>query len=130
MTDVSIRTLLLEFVDANGANHLREMHIEVLWHRPDTPERTIRARLSEAVSDGLLDRLGNGSYDVYAEDKGVTSVVSHPNRCLLRGSSPYRGGCDRRLIRDLILRYGARKVADPTEGSLLPAYSSAFSSFP
>jgi len=60
MTDVSIRTMLLEFVDSNGASHIREMHIEILRHKPDTPEHTIRARLSEAVSDGLLDRLGDG----------------------------------------------------------------------
>jgi len=45
MTDVSIRTMLLEFVDSNGASHIREMHIEILRHKPDTPEHTIRARL-------------------------------------------------------------------------------------
>jgi hypothetical protein len=117
MTDISIRTMLLEFVDANGASHLREMHIEILRHRPDTPEHTIRARLSEAVSGGLLDRLGDGFYDVYAEDEGMTSVVSYPNRMPLWGSSRYRGNCDGRLIKDLILRYGARKVGDPMEGS-------------
>ena len=117
MTDVSIRTLLLEFVDANGASHIREMHIEILRHKPDTPEHTIRARLSEAASDGLLDRLGDGFYDVYAEDEGMTSVVSYPNRYQLWGSSRYRGNCDGRLIKDLILKYGATKVADPMEGS-------------
>jgi hypothetical protein len=117
MTDISIRTLLLEFVDANGASHIRELHIEILRHKPDTPEHTVRARLSEAVSDGLLDRLGDGFYDVYAEDQGMTSMVSYPNRCSLWGNSQYRGNCDGRLIKDLILRYGARKVADPMEGS-------------
>jgi hypothetical protein len=64
-----------------------------------------------------LDRLGDGFYDVYAEDEGMTSVVSYPNRCQLWGSSKYRGNCDGRLIRDLVLRYGARKVADPMQGS-------------
>ncbi len=93
------------------------MHIEILRHKPDTPQHTIRARLSEAVSDGLLDRLGDGFYDLYAEDQGMTSVASHPNRCPLWGSSRYRGNCDGRLIRDLVLRYNARKVADPMEGS-------------
>ena len=117
MTDVSIRTLLLEFVDSNGASHIREMHIEILRHKPDTSEHTIRARLSEAASDGLLDRLGDGFYDVYAEDEGMTSVVSYPSRCQLFGDSRYRGNCDGRLIKDLILRYGAVKVADPMEGS-------------
>jgi len=117
MSDVSIRTLLLEFVDSNGASHIREMHIEILRHKPDTPEHTIRARLSEAVSDGLLDRLGDGFYDVYAEDEDMTSVVSYPNRCQLWGRSGFRGNCDGRLIRDLVLRYRARRVGDPMEGS-------------
>jgi len=117
MSDVSIRTMLLEFVDSNGASHIRELHIEILRHKPDTPEHTIRARLSEAVSDGLLDRLGDGFYDVYAEDEDMTSVVSSPHRCQLWGRSGYRGNCDGRLVKDLILRYGAQKVADPMEGS-------------
>jgi len=117
MSDVSIRTMLLEFVDSNGASHIRELHIEILRHKPDTPEHTIRARLSEAVSDGMLDRLGDGFYDVYAEDEDMTSVVSYPNRMALWGSSTYRGNCDGRLVKDLICRYGARKVGDPMEGS-------------
>jgi len=117
MSDVSIRTLLLEYVDSHGASHIREMHIEILRRRPDTPEHTIRARLSEAVSDGLLDRLSDSFYNVYAEDEGMTSVVSSRNRCQLFGDSRYRGNCDGRLIKDLILRYEAQKVADPMEGS-------------
>jgi len=78
MADVSIRTLILEYVGENGASHIREMHIEILRHKPGTPEHTIRARLSEAVLDGVLNRLGDGFYDVYAEDEGMTSVVSYP----------------------------------------------------
>ncbi len=117
MEDVSIRTMLLEFVDSNGASHIRELHIEILRHKPDTPEHTIRARLSEAVSDGLLDRLGDGFYDVYAGNESMTSVVSYPNRMSLWGSSSYRGNCDGRLIKDLICRYHARKIAEPMEGS-------------
>jgi hypothetical protein len=117
MSDVSIRTMLLEFVDSNGASHIREMHIEILRQKPGTPEHTIRARLSEAVSDGLLDRLGDGFYDVYAEDEDMTSVVSYPNRCQLFGDNRYRGNCDGRLIKDLVLRYRARQVADPMQGS-------------
>ena len=69
----SIRTLVLEYVDGHGASHIREMHIEILRQKPDTPEHTIRARLSEAVTDGLLDRLGEGFYDIYAEDEGMTA---------------------------------------------------------
>jgi len=45
MTDVSIRTMLLEFVDSNGASHIREMHIEILRHKSDTPEHAIRRRM-------------------------------------------------------------------------------------
>jgi hypothetical protein len=116
MADVSIRTLILEFVDANGASHIREMHIEILRQKPDTPEHTIRARLSEAASNGLLSRLGKGFYDIYAEDEDMTSVVSYPNRGPW-GDHRYRGNCSGRLIKNLILRYGAQKVCDPMEGS-------------
>ena len=117
MLDTSIRTLIMEFVDTHGASHIAEMHIEILRHKPGTPEHTIRARLSEAVSDGLLDRLGEGFYDIYAEDEEMTSIVSYPQRCSQFGSSQYRGNCDGRLIKDLVLRYRARKVADPMQGS-------------
>ena len=41
MSEVSIRTLILEFVDSNGASHIHEMHIEVLRQKPGTPEHTI-----------------------------------------------------------------------------------------
>jgi len=75
MEDVSIRTLILEFVDARGASHIQEMYIEILQRRPGTPEHTIRARLSETASEGLLNRLGDGFYDVYVENEAMTSVV-------------------------------------------------------
>ena len=80
MSNTTIRTLVLEYVDNNGASHIREMHIEILQRRPNTPEHTIRARLSEAVSDGIMNRLGDGFYDLYAEDEDMTSVVSYPHR--------------------------------------------------
>ena len=70
----------------------------------------------EAVSKEDLAP-GKNVCDVYAENKEMTSVVSYPSRCRLWGDSWYRGNCDGRLIKDLILRYGARKVADPMEGS-------------
>ena len=117
MSNDSIRTLILEFVDTNGASHIREVHIEILQRRPDTPEHTIRARLSEAVSDGLLDRLGEGFYDVYAEDEDMTSVVSYPARNQIWGNSRYRGNCDGTLVKNLILRYRAKSVVDPMQGS-------------
>jgi hypothetical protein len=107
----------MEYVDENGASHIREMHIEILRQRPGTPEHTIRARLSEAVADGLLDRLGDGFYDIYAEDEDMTSVVSYPSRCSLWGDFRYRGNCDGRLFKNLVLRYHARKIADPMAGS-------------
>ena len=117
MSNTTIRTLVLEYIDNNGASHIREMHIEILQRRPNTPEHTIRARLSEAVSDGILNRLDKGFYDLYAEDEDMTSVVSYPLRCNQWGRSSYRGNCDGRLIRNLILRYRAAKVCDPMEGS-------------
>lgn len=117
MTDVSIRTLVLELVDAKGACHIRELHLEVLQRKPGTPEHTVRARLSEAVSEGLLARLGDGFYDVYAEDEEMTSVVSYPQRCSLWGDWRYRGNCDGRLFKNLVLRYRAKRVGDPMVGS-------------
>ncbi len=117
MSDVLIRTLLLEFVDTNGASHIREMHIEILLHRPRTPEHTIRARLSEAVSERALNRLGEGFYDIYAEDENMTSVVSYPARQNTWGNYNFRGNCDGRLFKNLVLRYRAKKVADPMLGS-------------
>ena len=117
MKNVSIRALILEFVDMKGASHIREMYIEILKRRPGTPEHTVRARLSEAATEGLLNRLGDGFYDVYAEDEGMTSVVSYPNRCKLWGKSSFRGNCDGRLFKNLVLRYKAKRIADPMLGS-------------
>ena len=91
MSNTTIRTLVLEYIDNNGASHIREMHVEILQRRPNTPEHTIRARLSEAVSDGILNRLDKGFYDLYAEDKDMTSVVSYPVRCNQWGRSSYNG---------------------------------------
>ena len=116
MSNTTIRTLVLEYVDKNGASHIHEMHIEILQRRPNTPEHTIRARLSEAVSEGFLKRMGEGFYDLYDEDEDMTSVVSYPTRAPF-GDHGYRGNCDGRLIKNLILRYRAAKVCDPMEGS-------------
>ena len=54
---------------------------------------------------------------VYREDKTMTSLVSYPERCSLWGDSRYRGNCDGRLFKDLVLRYRAKRVADPMMGS-------------
>jgi hypothetical protein len=54
---------------------------------------------------------------VYRQDKTMTSLVSYPERCSLWGDARYRGNCDGRLFKDLVLRYGAKRVADPMMGS-------------
>ena len=93
------------------------MHIEILRHKPDTPEHTIRARLSEAVSDGLLDRLGDGFYDVYAEDEGMTSVVSYPREVHALGRFTVPGQLRRPAYQGPCPAVRRRSVADPMEGS-------------
>ena len=60
---VSIRTLVLEYMDREGAAHIRELHIEILREKPGTPEHTIRARLSEAVADADWVITGEGKFD-------------------------------------------------------------------
>lgn len=45
------------------------------------------------------------------------SIVSYPTRCPLWGDANYRGNCDGRLLKNLIIRYRPRSIADPMEGS-------------
>ena len=40
-----------------------DCQIEILCQKPGTQGHTIRARFSEAVSNGFLNRLGEGFYD-------------------------------------------------------------------
>lgn len=47
----------------------------------------------------------------------TTSVVSNPKRANQWGSNRYGGNCDGRIFADLVLRYGAKTVADPMMGS-------------
>jgi hypothetical protein len=47
----------------------------------------------------------------------MTSVVSFPTRCSLWGNNRFRGNCDGQLFKNLILRYRAKRVADPMMGS-------------
>lgn len=47
----------------------------------------------------------------------TASVVSHGRRLNRWGSNKYRGNCDGRIFADLVLRYGAKSVADPMIGS-------------
>lgn len=53
----------------------------------------------------------------YVSNPAMTSLVSYPQRCRLWGDAGYRGNCDETLFKDLVLRYGARCVADPMQGS-------------
>ncbi len=53
---------------------------------------------------------------MYEEDQGLSSIVSYPDRGPW-GDSSYRGNCSDWLVKDLILRFKARSVFDPAEGS-------------
>ena len=57
--------------------------------------------------------------DVLKTEKGELrgSLVSYPRRCNLWGDANYRGNCDGRLFKGLILHYGAKRIADPMMGS-------------
>jgi len=115
----SIKTLILEIVGGNGPSHIQEVHLQVTEFRPDVPQHTVRARLSElSHADNLEERLkafGNGFYGLYEENKDMCSVVSYPNRGPW-GDSKYRGNCSGYLVKDLILRFGCQSVFDPSEG--------------
>jgi len=116
----SIKTLILEIVSGNGSCHIREIHLQVTELRPEVPQHTVRARLSEmSRSESLDDKLrafGNGFYGLYEENKDLCSVVSYPDRGPW-GDSGYRGNCSGYLVKDLILRFGCKSVFDPAEGS-------------
>ena len=111
--------MILEFVSSQGASHIREIHLSITSLRPEVPEHTVRARVSEmSRTDDLEERLtsfGNGFYGVYEEDKGLCSVVSYPDRGPW-GNNRYRGNCSGHLVKDLILRFKAQCVFDPAEG--------------
>ena len=111
--------MILEIVGGNGPSHIQEVHLQVTEFRPDVPQHTVRARLSElSHADNLEERLkafGNGFYGLYEENKDMCSVVSYPNRGPW-GDSKYRGNCSGYLVKDLILRFGCQSVFDPSEG--------------
>lgn len=115
----TVKTLILEIMGGNGPAHIREVHLQVTEFRPDVPQHTVRARLSElSRSDNLEERLqsfGNGFYGLYEENVNLCSVVSYPNRGPW-GDSKYRGNCSGHLVKDLILRFGCQSVFDPSEG--------------
>ena len=43
----TIKTLILEAVTGSGPGHIREIHLKVTGFRPEVPQHTVRARLSE-----------------------------------------------------------------------------------
>jgi hypothetical protein len=111
--------LILEFIAGNGSSHVQEIHLAVTEFRPEVPQHTVRARLSE-MSRSLnleekLSAFGNGFYGLYEEDKNLTSVVSYPNRGPW-GDTTYRGNCSGHLVKDIILRFKCQSVFDPSEG--------------
>lgn len=59
----------------------------------------------------------NNNWNLKSAVEQMTSVVSYPKRCNLWGRADYRGNCDGRLFLGLVVRYGARRVADPMMGS-------------
>ena len=116
MTEMqSIRTLIIEVLDNEVTMHYREILLHVKNIRQDVKEHSSRARLSEAASRQEVHRLSQGVYSLYKET-ALTSVVSYPERGPW-GDARYRGNCSGFLIKDLLLRFQARRVFDPMEGS-------------
>ena len=76
----TIKTIILEVLTGEGPSHIKEIHLKVTELRPDIPQHTVRARLSEmSRSDNLekkLNAFGDGFYDLYAENAELSSVVS------------------------------------------------------
>lgn len=78
---------------------------------------TPQLRTGQSSSFGGGTRHESNEPKLYVENTAMTSLVSYPVRCSLWGNPSYPGNCDGRLFKDLILRYGAKKVADPMMGS-------------
>jgi hypothetical protein len=116
----TIKTLILEIITGKGPIHVREIHLQVTEFRPEVPQHTVRARVSEmfrsANLEEKLESFGNGFYSLYKENKGLCSIVSYPYRGPW-GDSKYRGNCSGHLVKDLILRFNCKSVFDPAEGS-------------
>ena len=115
----TIKTLILEILTGEGTGHIKEIHLGVTEFRPNVPQHTVRARLSEmSRSDDLEKRLqpfGNGFYGLYTENEDLCSIVSYPDRGPW-GDSMYRGNCSGHLIKEIILRFGCQNIFDPAEG--------------
>jgi hypothetical protein len=113
---ISIKTLILEFVAGNGPSHIRQIHLQISQIRPQVPQHTIRARLSEMSGLEKLEAFGRGFYGLYQQNKGLCSVVSYPFRGPW-GDAQYRGNCSGFLVKDLILRFHCQSIFDPAQGS-------------
>jgi len=114
----AVKTLIIEFISSNGPSHIREIHLQVAEFRPEVPQHTVRARLSEMsrLAEQTLKQFGQGFYDLYQENRELCSVVSYPDRGPW-GDSGYRGNCSGHMVKELILRFRSRSVFDPAEGS-------------
>lgn len=116
----TIKTLIIEFMTGNSPGHIREIHLRVTEFRPEVPQHTVRARLSEMARtenlEGKVKCFGRGFYGLYEPNEQMCSVVSYPERGPW-GDSRYRGNCSGHLVKDLILRFNCRSVFDPAEGS-------------
>jgi hypothetical protein len=115
----TIKTLILEVIHGEGPSHIQEIHLKVTEFRPEVPQHTVRARLSEmSRSQDLEEKLnafGNGYYGIYEENLDLCSVASYPDRGPW-GDPKYRGNCSGWLAKDLILRFKVQSVFDPAEG--------------
>jgi len=115
----TIKTLILECVANNGTSHIQEIHLQVVEFRPEVPQHTVRARLSEMSRvknlEEKLNAFGSGFYGLYQENKNLCSVVSYSDRGPW-GNSGYRGNCSGYLVKDLILRFNCQSVFDTAEG--------------
>jgi hypothetical protein len=116
----TVKNLILEFVSGSGSGHIKEIHLQIIKIRPEVPQHTIRARLSEMSRTRNLEEkiqtYGDGFYGMYRNNENLNSVVSYPNRGPW-GDSNYRGNCSGHLVKDLILRFKCQSVFDPAEGS-------------
>ena len=112
---MTVKTLILEFVAHSGPSHIRQIHLQISQIRPDVPQHTVRARLSEMSSIEKLEAFGCGFYGLYQQNKQLCSVVSYPSRGPW-GDAQYRGNCSGFLVKDLILRFGCQSIFDPAQG--------------
>jgi len=79
----------------------------------DTANNTLNPTINHTAAATTPGRAGD-----MEPFQGLTgSVVSYPTRCPLWGDGNFRGNCDGRLFLALVLRYQAKRVADPMAGS-------------